>query len=225
MFEKNSRRIPLDSLQVQILSGRKRSNLTGKVRTEIFNGILPGAVHQDKMFEFKRGKIVRSAFKSIFVRMSQVKASDDGADGDIRTGFPACFDRIDNPGMATARDQYTGSQQERLFLWDEIRHCARLTGKEMPAAVLARFARNRTGQEHTGVNRREGIDFVNLAFVQDSLRFRWHRDPVFRAIIVQAPARFRNDLPDIDRSLRRRVKLRKPARVVVMPMRENNIRG
>ena len=119
MFEKKSRRIPLDSLQVQILSGRKRSNLTGKVGTEIFHGVLPGTVHQDKTFEFKRGEIGCGAFKSIFTGVSQVKSADDDPDGDVRTGFPACFDRIDNSGMATADNQQSGSQQERLFLRDE----------------------------------------------------------------------------------------------------------
>ena len=107
--------------------------------------------------------------------MSQVKSAGDDPDGDVRTGFPACFDRraplkigirrlfasgqsptgkifggylqvatlkssciglfahslkirpiefleiprIDNSGMATADNQQSGSQQERLFLRDE----------------------------------------------------------------------------------------------------------
>ena len=79
MFEKKSRRIPLESLQVQTLSGRKRSNLTGKVRTEIFHGVLPGTMHQNKTFEFKRGEIGCGAFKSIFTGVPQVKPADDGA--------------------------------------------------------------------------------------------------------------------------------------------------
>ena len=185
MFEKKSRRIPLDSLQVQILSGRKRSNLTGKVGTEIFHGVLPGTVHQDKTFEFKRGEIGCGAFKSIFTGMPQVKPADDGANSDVRTGSPAGFDRIDDSGMAASRNQHAGDQQERLFLRDEIRHCACLIGKEMPTAVLARFAWNRAGQEHAGVNLGEGINFANSTFVQDTLRFRWHSDSVFRAIVVQ----------------------------------------
>ena len=124
MFEKKSRRIPLDSLQFQTLSGRKRSNLTGKVGTKIFHGVLPGTVHQDKTFEFKLGEIGYGAFKSIFTGMPQVKPADDGANSDVRTGSPAGFDRIDDSGMAASRNQHAGDQQERLFLRDEIRHCA-----------------------------------------------------------------------------------------------------
>ena len=214
-----------ESLKVQTLSDGKRGDLAIEAGTEIVHRILPGAMHQDEAVEFERGKIGCSAFKSIFTGMPQVKPANDGANGDVRTGSPAGFDRVDDPGMATAGNQYTGSQQERLFLRDEIRHCACLTGKEMPAAVLARFAWDRAGQEHVGINLCEGIDFSNSAFIQDTLRFRWHSDSVFRAIVVQAPARFHYSSPDIDRSLRRRVKFRKPARMVVMPVRQYDICG
>ena len=175
-------------------------------------------MHQDEAFEIKRGEIRRGAFESIFVRMPQVKPAYDSANGDVRTGSPAGFDCVDDPGMAAAGNQLSGSQQERLFLRDEIRHCGCLIGKEMSAAVLARFAWDRTSQEDVWMNLGEGIDFVNSAFVQDTLRFRWHRDPVFRAVIVQAPARLHDTSSDIDLNLRLRGKFCKPACVVVMPV-------
>ena len=48
---------------------------------------------------------------------------------------------------------------------------------------------------------------------------------MFRAVIMPAPARLHNTSPDIDRSLRWRDKFRKPARVVVMPVGQHDIRG
>ena len=48
--------------------------------------------------------------------MSQMQSADDGPDGDVRTGFPAGFDRVDDSGMTAARDQHAGGQQERLLL-------------------------------------------------------------------------------------------------------------
>ena len=75
------------------------------------------------------------------------------------------------------------------------------------------------------MNLGESIDFVNLAFCQDTPGFRRHRDPVFRAVVVQTPARFRNASPDIDGDSRRRGKFRKSARVVVMSVRQYDIRG
>jgi hypothetical protein len=60
MFEEKSRRIPPESLQVQPLPDRKRGDLAGQAGTEIFRRVLSGAVHQDKAFKFKRGKIGRT---------------------------------------------------------------------------------------------------------------------------------------------------------------------
>ena len=95
----------------------------------------------------------------------------------------------------------------------------------MPAAVLTRFAGDRSAQEDSRINPGESTDFLNLAFRQNTLRFGRHRDPVFRAVVVQTPARFHYASPDIDWRLRRRVEFRKPARVVVMPVRQYDIRG
>lgn len=204
---------------------RKGSYLTSKLRQEELHRILPGTVQQDEAFEIERGEISCCAFKPIFTCMLQVESADDGPDGDVRTGFTAGFDRVDDPGMAAARDQHTGGQQKCLLLRDEIRRRTCFVREEMPATVLAGGTRNRSGQKHAGVNLGESADFMNLAFRQDTPGCGRHRDLMFRAVVVQTPARFRNTSPDIDRSLRRRVKSRKPARVVVMPVRQDDIRN
>lgn len=99
----------------------KRGYLAGKVGTEVFHRILSGAMHQDEAFQIKRSKIGRCAFEPIFTGMSQMKSADDGSDGEVRTGFLTGFDRIDNPGVAAAGNQYAAGQQERLFLRDAHR--------------------------------------------------------------------------------------------------------
>ena len=126
------------------MSDGKRGDLGFKAGTEIFRRVLSNTVHQNEAFEGKRGEIGCRAFKAIFACMPQVKSTDDGTDGDVRTGFPSGFDRVDDPGMATARDQHAGGQQECLFLRDEIRCSACFVGEEMPAAVLARLTGDRT---------------------------------------------------------------------------------
>ena len=113
-----------ESLQGHATPNRKRGDLACEAGTEIFLGILPGAVHQDEAFEVERGEISCRAFEPFFACMQQMKSADDGTDGNVRTGSPAGFDRIDDSGMAAARDQHAGGQQERLFLRDEIRRRA-----------------------------------------------------------------------------------------------------
>ena len=141
-----------ESLKVQTLSDGKRGDLAIEAGTEIFHRILSGTVHQDEAFEAQRGEIGCSAFEAFLACVPQVESADDGPDGDVRTGFPADLDSVDDSGMAAARDQHAGAQQEGLFLRDEIRRRACFVGEEMPAAVLAGYTGDRSGQEHAGVN-------------------------------------------------------------------------
>ena len=45
------------SLEGHAVPDGKRGDLAGQAGMEIFHGVLPGAVHQDEAFEFKRGEI------------------------------------------------------------------------------------------------------------------------------------------------------------------------
>ena len=82
--------------------------------------------------------------------MPQTKSADDTADDNVRTGFSAGLDRVDDPGMAVAREQHAGGQRERMSPRDEIRPRACFIGEKKPAAVLAGCTGDRSGQEHAG---------------------------------------------------------------------------
>ena len=98
----------------------KCGDLTSQAGSEVFHGVLSGTVHQNEAVEIERGEISSRTFEPFSACVPQVKSADDGADDDVGMCFPAGFDRVDDPGVAAARDQQAGGQKESLFLRDEI---------------------------------------------------------------------------------------------------------
>ena len=62
-----------ESLQGHAKPNRKRGDLACEAGTEIFLGILHGAVHQDEAFEVERGEISCRAFEPFFACMPQIE--------------------------------------------------------------------------------------------------------------------------------------------------------